>query len=349
MDKLAIEAFLYSADFGEDNYLLASSSSSSDSEHECCCSEESEKSTEGQKLKRPKVEGFAETAVPQFDDVEFKNNFHVSRATCEKVTELIYEDFHSKHRGGWERITPTKAAYVLLWYLAHQETFKQLSERFRITQSCVYHIVKVGCRNLAKKLDDFVTWPEPEQYEEESLSFYGMSKISGIVGALGVSHIKILKPKDEDKNYLNAKNYHSIAVQGNISYPSISWLVTPFQANGDLTPDHVRFNRHHEYAHNVVSNGFGLLKTRFQKLNHLENKDVPFIVHCVQAACVVYNICVDLGDFCEEYVPDDGIFEYVAEEEEEGESDDGRKTEVFTSFLEACGSDEEEDLKDWIE
>ncbi|KAJ8939389.1 hypothetical protein NQ314_011135 [Rhamnusium bicolor] len=217
MDKVAIEAFLFSADFGEDNYLLASSSSS-DSDSECCCSEESSSSAENVPLKRPRVEGFAEVDVPQFSDSEFKNHFRVSRATCQKIIELIHDDFYSDHKGGWEKITPVKAAYILLWYLGNRETFKLISERFKITQSCVYNIVKVGCRNLSSKFNEYIKWPESDQYEEESESIYEICEIYGIIGAIGVSHIKILRPRENQEHYTNVKNYHSIAVQGVVGH-----------------------------------------------------------------------------------------------------------------------------------
>ncbi|XP_018573096.1 protein ANTAGONIST OF LIKE HETEROCHROMATIN PROTEIN 1-like [Anoplophora glabripennis] len=376
MDKLAIEAFLYSADFGEDYHLLASSSSS-ESEEECCCSDDSDNDVEKLKLKRPRVEGFAEISVPLFDDSDFKNNFRVSKATCDTVTELIYDDFCSDHKGGWEKITPVKAAYVLLWYLGNKETFKQISERFKITQSCVHNIVKVGCRTLSSKLADFIEWPEKERYENESEVFHNTSKISGIIGAIGVSHIKILRPKEEPEKYNNKKNYHSIAVQGVVgskrnfidlyisegsleayqilerssipskgdevmdgyflvggtSYPTYQWLVTPFSTSDQLNPEHEEFNRYLGRACRLVRDAFGKLKERFQRLNHFENKEIPFIVKCIEAACVIHNICLGKDDDCEFFDRDEGMFD--CEFDFEGECAE-KRVEVFDQFVGNC-------------
>lgn len=71
---------------------------------------------------------------------------------------------------------------------------------------------------MSSKSSDFIKWPERSQYEEESKVFRNTSKISGIIGVVGVSHVKILRPKDDPEKYINKKNYHSIAVQGDFIY-----------------------------------------------------------------------------------------------------------------------------------
>lgn len=68
---------------------------------------------------------------------------------------------------------------------------------------------------MSSNSSDFIKWPERGRYEEESTVFHKTSKISGIIGAIAVSHVKILRPKDDAEKYNNKKNYYSIAVQGN--------------------------------------------------------------------------------------------------------------------------------------
>lgn len=57
---------------------------------------------------------------------------------------MIRDPFMTDHKGGRERVSPEKAAYIVLWYLGNQETFKQMSDRFKKTMSCIHHIIKIG-------------------------------------------------------------------------------------------------------------------------------------------------------------------------------------------------------------
>jgi hypothetical protein len=48
------------------------------------------------------------------------------------------------------------------------------------------------------------------------------------------------------------------------AYPCLSWLVSSFKDNGDLTRNQKRFNYRHSSTRIVIQNAFGLLKGRFR-------------------------------------------------------------------------------------
>lgn len=83
---------------------------------------------------------------------------------------------------------------------------------------------------------------------------------------------------------------------GDSAYPNLSWLVTPFKDNGNLSPQQRDFNYRHSCTRIVIEHAFGLLKGRFRRLRYFQNKDIPFIVKCVISACLLHNICISFDD-----------------------------------------------------
>ena len=47
--------------------------------------------------------------------------------------------------------------------------------------------------------------------------------MAGVVGCIDGTHIRIVKPKNHEKAYVNRKNYHSLNVQVNL-WPSYRFL-----------------------------------------------------------------------------------------------------------------------------
>lgn len=89
-------------------------------------------------------------------------------------------------------------------------------------------------------------------------------------------------------------NFRNRYLLGDSAYPTtLNWLVTPFKDNGNLTPQHHIFNFKHSSTRIVIENAFALLKGRFRRLRHFDNRNISFIVKCTVAACVLHNICID--------------------------------------------------------
>lgn len=119
-------------------------------------------------------------------------------------------------------------------------------------------------------------------------------------------------------------------------YFSRSWLVQPFLSTaGVLTPAQQFFNSCHETAAKVFPEAMGLLKGRFQRLQYFENRDVPFVVKCVEAACMLHNLAIDCDDDAEDFFfSDTGIFDNEQEAAElENFDESGTRLRVFQELL----------------
>lgn len=94
-------------------------------------------------------------------------------------------------------------------------------------------------------------------------------------------------------------------IVGDNAYPLRNWLITPFKNFGNLTPQHVRFNKKLSSVRQTVERCFGHLKGRFRRL-----KEVPLHCHAdicklVYAACILHNLCILHEDDVEDYIQAD--------------------------------------------
>ncbi|XP_018303600.1 putative nuclease HARBI1 [Mycetomoellerius zeteki] len=101
---------------------------------------------------------------------------------------------------------------------------------------------------------------------------------------------------------LGDKGYNGIAKK---------WIVSPFKDNGNLTIEHVEFNRKISATRVVVERAFGILKGRFRQLQKLPLYDTHFMTWIIIACCVLHNICINNGD--------DGDDFYIEEDIEQNE------------------------------
>lgn len=99
------------------------------------------------------------------------------------------------HLYGREKITPQKAFLITLWYLGNQESFRQISERFNVTRSSSFRIVRKVINWLVAESPKYIKWPRNEEAVENINTFKKKHKIHGILGCIDGCHIKILRPK----------------------------------------------------------------------------------------------------------------------------------------------------------
>ncbi|XP_061195126.1 putative nuclease HARBI1 [Saccostrea echinata] len=92
---------------------------------------------------------------------------------------------------------------------------------------------------------------------------------------------------------------------GDSAYPNLTWLLTPFRDNGHLTEAQNHFNYVHSSIRSNVERAFGILKGRFKRLKHIDQKNVSDIVRTILTACVLHNICILNHDEFEELVNED--------------------------------------------
>lgn len=103
-----------------------------------------------------------------------------------------------------------------MWYLANKETFRQVSDRFGITESCTHGIIKKLTRYFTLISHEFICWPNEAKKRGVALAFEAKSGFKRVIGCIDGSHIPINKPKDHSEDYINRKKYYSVLLQGTV-------------------------------------------------------------------------------------------------------------------------------------
>lgn len=149
----------------------------------------------------------------------FKWFFKVNHNTFERICYMLSESpdlMPRRFPGGRPTIPLEKKVLMSIRYLVSQETVKELSDRFGVTEHSFLRCKKgvIGAF-VNRLLPTFITWPNNQEFDTISDKFNEMaaSDFPNIIGALDGTHIEIEAPNENPKAYFNRKQYHSIILQ----------------------------------------------------------------------------------------------------------------------------------------
>lgn len=130
---------------------------------------------------------------------------------------LSQSNFIPNHNYGREKVYPEKAFLLSVWYLANQNSFREVADRFGLSYSATHNCLKRTLEFLISLTPNTIKWPMEEAREEIKEAF---SKNNGpkAMGAIDGTHFEILKPSENQDSYINRKGYHSILLQGVVDH-----------------------------------------------------------------------------------------------------------------------------------
>ncbi|KAJ8930322.1 hypothetical protein NQ314_016871 [Rhamnusium bicolor] len=108
----------------------------------------------------------------------------------------------------------------------------------------------------------------------------------GALGAIDGTHIAILKPSEDEHNFINSK--------GDSGYPQSSILMTPYRDPAEGTPE-ARYNYAHIRSRNTTQRCIGILKSRFRcLLKEMTARYAPeFVCDLIKCCAVLHNMCIE--------------------------------------------------------
>lgn len=161
-----------------------------------------------------RIEGYAETVVPNYNLSEFRSHFRISADTFEQlVVELgnCPELPTGTQHGGREPISVEKHLLITLWFLGNQESIRSISDRFNVTKSSVFTYVNRVCKTLKNNITgQVIVWPNQARAQVIMEGFCKHKGLPSVRGAIDGSHIPVKAPQECPKNYINRKNFHSV-------------------------------------------------------------------------------------------------------------------------------------------
>lgn len=121
--------------------------------------------------------------------------------------ELELSGFIPSHSFGIKPISAKLSFLLFLWYIANTEPLRTMSDRFDISISSVFRVLRRVVTWLLIKFDSMIKWPQSLQAIVAREKFSSKKDIPKVLGAIDGTHIRIEKPLDRARDYCNRKNF----------------------------------------------------------------------------------------------------------------------------------------------
>ena len=112
------------------------------------------------------------------------------------------------HRRGRPPVSVEKQLLLTLWVLGNPECLGSVSDRFNVTKSSVYRIVRRVCSALVHN-----RWPQGERAAEIMQKFEQNNSLPRCLGIVDGTHIPIKAPRVHPEQYVNHNKLHSLHLQ----------------------------------------------------------------------------------------------------------------------------------------
>lgn len=161
----------------------------------------------------PKNNAYFEEVVQQFSDEQYVKHFRLTRQLTEELANrYANSEYYKWQEGDSEKVTPLKYVTVFLWFAANEAaSFRDVSDRFNISKSTLFKIVRRVTYFLSNISHEIIKWPTNIEKIEIETHFRNHN-FPGVIGVIDGTHICIDKPAEDPDSYLNRKHFFSIQV-----------------------------------------------------------------------------------------------------------------------------------------
>ncbi|XP_071649574.1 uncharacterized protein [Temnothorax longispinosus] len=110
--------------------------------------------------KRNRVEHYL-NIVDSWTDLEFKEHLRIQRITAIRLIDELHESGSiPSHSFGVKPIEAKLSFVIFLWHLANTEPLRTISDRFDVSISSVFRVIRRVTAWILTKLDNVIKWPE---------------------------------------------------------------------------------------------------------------------------------------------------------------------------------------------
>ncbi|XP_070398555.1 uncharacterized protein [Nothobranchius furzeri] len=149
------------------------------------------------------------------DEHTFARHFRVTRPQFEYLTMKLQEKgVGREHHQGLPPVPGTKKVLMLLWCMANQNSFREMSDKLDVSQSAAHQIIVDVLQILCTLGSNFVSWPNACEKATPALALQRLCGIPGVTGAIDGCHIRVQKLPVRGVDYMNRKSFFSVLLQG---------------------------------------------------------------------------------------------------------------------------------------
>ncbi|XP_018372880.1 PREDICTED: putative nuclease HARBI1 [Trachymyrmex cornetzi] len=163
--------------------------------------------------RRHRIENYI-VIVNSWTDEEFKEHLRLTRYTATiLIEELELSGYIPSHSFSVKPISAKLSLLLFLWYIANTEPLRTMSDRFNISISSVFRVLRRVVAWFLTKLDAVIKWSQDREIMTTCEKFSMKRGIKNVLGAIDSTHIQIIKPTCNARNYCNRKKFFSINLQ----------------------------------------------------------------------------------------------------------------------------------------
>ncbi|KAF2892673.1 hypothetical protein ILUMI_13500 [Ignelater luminosus] len=198
------------------------------------------------------------------DDLDFLyERERINRHSVETLAgQFENSEYYKHHSGQYGKLNAFQHILIFLWFVGHQTaSFRDVADRFSITISSLFRVIRRVTRFVSNLLPQIIVWPSLLEKNEIEQHFR-QTGFPGVVGAIDESHIKIDKPSNDPEDW------------GHLTRP---------QRNYNLKLAQNRY---------IIEHCFELLKQKFRQLYHVKLRSITDTVHLIRTCCVLRNLAL---------------------------------------------------------
>lgn len=154
--------------------------------------------------RRHRIEDYLQV-IDSWTEQEFKQHLRLTRGTATMlIHELEISHYIPSHSFGMKPVSAKLSFLLFLWYIANTEPLRTMSDRFNVSISSVFRIIRRVIAWLLTKFDMVIKWPQDhDDIAVVCEKFRVKQGIPNVLGAIDSTHIRIVKPANNARDYCN--------------------------------------------------------------------------------------------------------------------------------------------------
>ena len=149
-----------------------------------------------------------------YSDEECRARYRFGKSAIEFIVNLVHDEINPPTKRSYS-LSAIKQVLITLRFLATGDLQVTGDTFAGLHKSTVSRVVRSVCLALARKLNQFVKYPESREVKDQvKQGFYERAGFPCVIGCVDGTHVRIISPTESEPDYVNRKGYHSINVQG---------------------------------------------------------------------------------------------------------------------------------------
>ena len=146
-----------------------------------------------------------------FSDRELREGFRFGHAGIKYISDLLRPKLERVTRRG-HALTVEQQVLTALRFFASGSFLQCIGDGMGIDKSTVSRVVTGVTDALVDIRQDYIKWPSETEKGKVRQGFFHLGGFPNVIGCIDGTHVRIQAPKDDEKSYVNRKNFHSINV-----------------------------------------------------------------------------------------------------------------------------------------